>query len=491
MVVPIRIRRGTRANLNALGTANNIAAGEPYLITDEGRFAVGLTANTYSAFLKQGEAATSASPTFTGGVVLSANPAGSTAYRVDSNAGAFYDVYRAGAFKGFFGWHSVTGMSINSVDTMVIAGTNGVKLQAPLGTDRWVLTTTDITASVKLTAAVSSASGASITLPHGVAPTTPVDGDMWTTTAGVFAHVNGVTVGPFGAGGGSASDPLILTNNSDNVSTPTAGTIAVFSAQRSGRGILAWKNDTGRVHRVQPFLGGNRIYYDQVQNNTTMSTFGPSNATTSASGTGAAQSSQAIATTNFLTMQQRIALATGTAVSGIAERRSLVYYLSRRAVGGGFHVMQRIGINTSQTGMRIFCGISTGSGNAASAASGNAEPSAIGGYVGLGKDSTDTALFFMCNGGAANKIALPNTGSLTGLDGSTLMVDIFCAPGDTTFRYRVTRYDTAGVETNDEGTVGTTNLPAINSLFNLRTWVSSTTTSTSSIAFISAYAETD
>lgn len=37
---------------------------------------------------------------------------------------------------------------------------------------------------------------ASIGLPHGTAPTTPVDGDMWTTTAGLFVRINGVTVGP-------------------------------------------------------------------------------------------------------------------------------------------------------------------------------------------------------------------------------------------------------------------------------------------------------
>ncbi|MES2531974.1 MAG: hypothetical protein V4636_13130 [Pseudomonadota bacterium] len=33
-------------------------------------------------------------------------------------------------------------------------------------------------------------------LPHGAAPGAPVDGDMWTTTAGLFVRINGVTVGP-------------------------------------------------------------------------------------------------------------------------------------------------------------------------------------------------------------------------------------------------------------------------------------------------------
>lgn len=42
----------------------------------------------------------------------------------------------------------------------------------------------------------SSASGAGFRLPHGVAPTTPGNGDLWTTTAGIYARINGATVGP-------------------------------------------------------------------------------------------------------------------------------------------------------------------------------------------------------------------------------------------------------------------------------------------------------
>jgi hypothetical protein len=40
----------------------------------------------------------------------------------------------------------------------------------------------------------------SIRLPHGVAPTSPTNGDMWTTTSGLYAQINGGTVGPFGTG---------------------------------------------------------------------------------------------------------------------------------------------------------------------------------------------------------------------------------------------------------------------------------------------------
>ena len=39
----------------------------------------------------------------------------------------------------------------------------------------------------------STTSRASIRAPHGSAPTSPVDGDIWTTTAGLFVQINGVT----------------------------------------------------------------------------------------------------------------------------------------------------------------------------------------------------------------------------------------------------------------------------------------------------------
>lgn len=42
----------------------------------------------------------------------------------------------------------------------------------------------------------SASSGAKFRLPHGTAPSSPVDGDIWTTTAGIFVRINGVTVGP-------------------------------------------------------------------------------------------------------------------------------------------------------------------------------------------------------------------------------------------------------------------------------------------------------
>lgn len=55
-------------------------------------------------------------------------------------------------------------------------------------------------ASLSSTTALMTPAGttgvSSLRIPHGSAPTSPVDGDMWTTTAGLFVRINGSTVGP-------------------------------------------------------------------------------------------------------------------------------------------------------------------------------------------------------------------------------------------------------------------------------------------------------
>lgn len=51
--------------------------------------------------------------------------------------------------------------------------------------------------STILALAAGTTGVSSLRIPHGSAPTSPVDGDMWTTAAGgLFVRINGVTVGP-------------------------------------------------------------------------------------------------------------------------------------------------------------------------------------------------------------------------------------------------------------------------------------------------------
>jgi hypothetical protein len=53
--------------------------------------------------------------------------------------------------------------------------------------------TANVTFAATVITAASHATRSGLRLPHGAVPTTPVDGDMWTTTAGTFIRINGVT----------------------------------------------------------------------------------------------------------------------------------------------------------------------------------------------------------------------------------------------------------------------------------------------------------
>jgi hypothetical protein len=76
--------------------------------------------------------------------------------------------------------------------------------------------------STALNLAVSTTTVSSLRIGHGSAPTLPVNGDIWTTTAGMYAQINGATVGPFAAGGG------VTTTGS-----PASGQLSFFSGSSS------------------------------------------------------------------------------------------------------------------------------------------------------------------------------------------------------------------------------------------------------------------
>lgn len=64
-----------------------------------------------------------------------------------------------------------------------------------------------------LITAPSTAINAGLNVPSGIAPTTPNNGDIWTTSAGIFVRINGATVGPLSSGGSgsfAATTPLTV-----------------------------------------------------------------------------------------------------------------------------------------------------------------------------------------------------------------------------------------------------------------------------------------
>jgi hypothetical protein len=88
-------------------------------------------------------------------------------------------------------------------------------------------------ASTTLQVNASGTGAASINIPHGTAPTSPNNGDCWTTTGGLFCRVNGGTVGPYGTGTGSGSVTTSGSPASGNL-TKFSGATAVTNGDLSG-----------------------------------------------------------------------------------------------------------------------------------------------------------------------------------------------------------------------------------------------------------------
>lgn len=87
----------------------------------------------------------------------------------------------------------------------------------------------------ELITAPSATSSAGFNVSPGVAPTSPVNGDLWSTSAGFFVQVNGATIGPLtqGTGGSFAATPPITVTFPGSVVTYACATCGVTGSPLS------------------------------------------------------------------------------------------------------------------------------------------------------------------------------------------------------------------------------------------------------------------
>jgi hypothetical protein len=93
---------------------------------------------------------------------------------------------------------------------------------------------------------------ASINIPHGTAPTTPTDGDIWTTTKSIMARINGNTRTFYH--NGNASTAALTTVSQVDAEAGTSTTVRAWTAKRVRQAIdaRAWTNETLVVGTVEP-----------------------------------------------------------------------------------------------------------------------------------------------------------------------------------------------------------------------------------------------
>lgn len=113
------------------------------------------------------------------------------------------------------------------------------------------ISTSSATFTGTVVAPAATASLAPLRIPHGTAPSSPTNGDVWTTTAGMYVRVNGSTVGPLGAGGGST----------DTISSATgaAATATLFSDVTTGSISVGAGLTTGTLNLAAAGTGATNV----------------------------------------------------------------------------------------------------------------------------------------------------------------------------------------------------------------------------------------
>ena len=94
----------------------------------------------------------------------------------------------------------------------------------PLGTGGSTFTGGTLTSELITTA--STTTNAGLNIPPGTAPTTPSNGDVWTTSSGIYVRINGTTVGPLGTGGGGGLIPWSITGGFPTSASTSSLTIS-------------------------------------------------------------------------------------------------------------------------------------------------------------------------------------------------------------------------------------------------------------------------
>lgn len=89
----------------------------------------------------------------------------------------------------------------------------------------------------RLVTAAPSATTAGLNLTPGSTPSSPVNGDLWTTTSGLFAQINGSTIGPFITGGSislTIGTTPIASGTTTRVLYDNAGVLGEYAISGSG-----------------------------------------------------------------------------------------------------------------------------------------------------------------------------------------------------------------------------------------------------------------
>jgi hypothetical protein len=143
-------------------------------------------------------------------------------------------IQSGGVDRWSFGSNSVAEAGADAGSNLVLSAFTdaGVLIDSPMTiarvADGAMTVNRPTTLTDKLTTKASASGGAGLIIPHGAAPSSPVNGDIWTTSGGLYARINSLTVGPFASSAGASvdwSNPGAIGS-----ATPNTGAFTTLSA---------------------------------------------------------------------------------------------------------------------------------------------------------------------------------------------------------------------------------------------------------------------
>jgi hypothetical protein len=184
-------------------------------------------------------------------------------------------------------------------------------------------------------------------------------------------------------------------------------------------------------------------------------------------------------------------LATSTVAGNSAGvRHNIAQFFSGNGAGiGGFFFVARFGISQTQTGHRMFVGLSATTG-----AFGNADPSGLTNLIGLALDSGDSNLQIIYNDNTANctKVDLGVSWPRPTANSQFYEFRLFVAPNGTTFYWSLENLNPASSAFIEGDTGVSANVPSNTTLLSPQVWVNNfNQAATVAIDVSSLYIETD
>ena len=197
-------------------------------------------------------------------------PTGSNGYIRYNNQTNIFECFMAGSWQPFGGTAAAANVSGPASSTnnaiALYDGTTGGTIKDSLVT---------ISTTGKITGVAANTTTASLNLPHGTSPTSPVNGDIWTTSTNLNYRVGSTNYTAFPKEGGTLTGRIVTasgvtTNNSSmNTSSTSLGEIeiknngtgaAMVAFNRTGSNAQYFGLDTDNYWKVGGWSAGNFAY---------------------------------------------------------------------------------------------------------------------------------------------------------------------------------------------------------------------------------------